>query len=65
MAAQGTPFMCLHPKYIMNPYTHERMLVGCGKCSACVARKATRYVHQIELESQYSHSVLFVTQILQ
>ena len=61
MAAQGTPFMCLHPKYIMNPYTHERMLVGCGKCSACVARKATRYVHQIELESQYSHSVLFVT----
>lgn len=60
-AVTGTPFVCLHPQTIVNPYTGEKLTVPCGKCSACQSRKAARYVNQIELEANNSYAVLFVT----
>ena len=61
MSATGTPFTCLHPKYVVNPYTHQKIASYCGECAACVARKARRYETQIQLEAKNSASVLFVT----
>lgn len=61
MKVVGTPFSCLNPRYVTNPYTGDRLLVGCGKCVACAARKATRYEHQIEMEALYSYKSLFIT----
>ena len=61
MNVTGTPFTCLHPNYVVNPYTHQKIAAYCGKCAACVARKARRYETQIQLEAQNSAAVLFVT----
>lgn len=52
---------CLHPKRIVNPYTHEVMIVSCGTCEACNLAKNSRYAFQCELESMCSKYVLFVT----
>ena len=61
MNVTGTPFTCLHPNYVVNPYTHQKVAAYCGECAACVARKARRYETQIQLEAQNSAAVLFVT----
>ena len=61
MNVTGTPFTCLHPNYVVNPYTHQKIAAYCGECAACVARKARRYETQIQLEAQNSAAVLFVT----
>ena len=61
MNVTGTPFVCLRPKLIVNPYTHEKIMVPCGQCIACQSRKAARYETQIQLEAQNSHAVVFVS----
>lgn len=61
MKIQGTPFGCLQPQTVVNPYTGEKLIVPCGKCAACAARKASRYTTQIQLEAQSSHAVVFIT----
>lgn len=61
MQAKGTPFGCLNPQTVVNPYTGEKLVVPCGKCAACALRKASRYTTQIQLEAQSSYIVLFVT----
>lgn len=52
---------CLNPKKIMNPYTHDTLVVPCGKCMACRNSKNSRMTLQCELESQSSDAVLFGT----
>ena len=61
MNVTGTPFTCLRPNYVVNPYTHQKLAAYCGECAACVARKARRYETQIQLEAKNSAAVLFVT----
>lgn len=31
---------CLHPHRVVNPYTTDILFVSCGRCAACIARKA-------------------------
>lgn len=52
---------CLHPKKIFNPYLHEFMEVPCGKCKACLMRKANSSTLKLELERKASVYCLFVT----
>ena len=52
---------CLHPKRIINPYTHESMIVPCGHCEACTLAKNSRYAFQCDLESYVSKHTLFIT----
>lgn len=52
---------CLHPKRIVNPYTHETMNVPCGHCKACILAKNSRYAFQCDLESYSSKYTVFVT----
>lgn len=61
MNVTGTPFTCLHPKLVVNPYTHEKINAPCGRCIACQSRKAARYETQIQLEAKNSFAVMFVT----
>lgn len=56
------PFVkCLEPKYIRNKYTNEPMIVGCGKCEACLSRKASMSTLKCRLESKMSIYQRFVT----
>ena len=52
---------CLHPKRIINPYTHEAMNVPCGTCEACVLAKNSRYSFQCDLESYSCKHTVFIT----
>ena len=51
---------CLHPRKIVNS-NGEEVLVPCGHCQACLSRKSSDYVQQIELESLQHKYCLFVT----
>lgn len=56
------PFVkCLHPRYIVNPYTHEHLLVPCGHCKACYTTKSLRYKLQCDLERACHKFCLFIT----
>ena len=39
--------MCTNTRFIRNKYTHERVLVKCGKCAACLQEKANRMANRI------------------
>ena len=56
------PFLkCLEPKRIVNPYTHESMLVPCGTCKSCVCNRNSRYALLCDLESTSHKYCVFVT----
>lgn len=56
------PFVkCLEPRVVRNPYTHERRLVGCGKCAACLTSKAGRNSFLCQLEESKHTYCYFVT----
>lgn len=52
---------CLHPYTITNPYTHEVMSVPCGKCKACLNRRANKWSLRIQKETEANEHFLFVT----
>ena len=52
---------CLNPKRIINPYTHETLVVPCGHCEACSLVKGSRNAFLCELESASHYCTLFVT----
>lgn len=52
---------CLNPNKVVNPYTHESMVVPCGKCKACILAKNSRYAFQCDLESYTAKHTVFVT----
>lgn len=54
-------YKCLRPRSIINPYTHERIMVGCDKCAACMQRRSARSQLQIRLEAKDSYKVIFGT----
>ena len=54
-------YKCLRPRSIINPYTRERIMVGCDKCAACMQRRSARSQLQIRLEAKDSYKVIFGT----
>lgn len=52
---------CLHPQKIMNPYTHESMIVPCGKCEACRLKKSYRSAFLCDLEAKSNKFTVFIT----
>lgn len=51
---------CLFPKTIINPYTHEKQVVPCGKCAACQNKRAASWKHRLDLERQcWKYAVFF------
>lgn len=52
---------CLHPKKIINPYTHELMFVPCNHCAACRNARANHWVQRLEIERANNRYCAFVT----
>lgn len=52
---------CISPKTIWNSYLKELQVVPCGKCSACINRKATVMVTRLNVEAQCHPYTLFCT----
>ena len=52
---------CESPKFVHNRYTHEPIIVGCGKCRACVTRDADRKAFLCSIEESEHKFCAFVT----
>lgn len=52
---------CLKPRRIINPYTHESLVVECGSCPACSLRKASMSALKVQLESLSHKYSMFIT----
>ena len=52
---------CYNPRRIVNPYTHESMIVPCGHCAACALNRASFLTQWCELESQAHKYTVFIT----
>ena len=52
---------CLNPRRILNPYTHESLVVECGHCPACSLRKSSINALKVRLESLSHKYTMFVT----
>lgn len=52
---------CLNPQRIRNQYTNESMVVGCGKCEACLLQKSSVRALKCKLETLSHKYCLFVT----
>lgn len=56
------PFIkCLHPVRIANRSTGEPIIVGCGKCAACIGMRAAQMTLKCNLESQAHRYCYFIT----
>lgn len=54
-------FSCFDPQVITNRYTGEKIVARCGKCNACINKRAFSWVHRLDLEAQCHKYVLFAT----
>lgn len=54
-------FSCLHPRRVINKYTHESITVGCGVCSACLTRRANIMSMQCSVEESDFNYCAFVS----
>lgn len=52
---------CLNPRKVYNKYTHQLLVVGCGKCAACVNSKSSNMSLQTSLESINHKYTYFLT----
>lgn len=59
---ENYPFTkCISPRRITNPYTKEKIVVGCGECYVCKMQKQNRMALKCRLESMAHRYTLFVT----
>lgn len=57
-----SPFSsCPHAHFVMNPYTHEEVMVPCGKCVFCRMAKGSILSSRLDLESSFHPYTLFFT----
>lgn len=56
-----TAVTCINPKLVHNRYTHDTIVVPCGKCTACLNAKSTQKKTICELESSCHSYTFFVT----
>lgn len=52
---------CLHPRKIVNSYSHEVVVVPCGHCKACLMRKSYKNTQRCEFERIANGYCLFIT----
>lgn len=53
--------MCIQSTYIYNKYINQSVLVDCGKCEACLQKKAVRRSNRIRNNVRDGEMCLFVT----
>lgn len=53
--------MCRNPRYIINKYTDQKVLVPCGKCDVCQETKSSARAFRIKRSIGSSEIALFVT----
>lgn len=53
--------MCTHSRYVTNRYIHQRILVKCGRCPACLQEKANARALKIRNHASSGKIGLFVT----
>lgn len=54
-------FNCEHPNVIRNPHTGQSMTVPCGKCNACLKRRAISWIDRLETERKCHPYTVFFT----
>lgn len=52
---------CLHPRKIVNRYTHEPITIPCGQCVACLLRRCYTNQMRCEQEERESPFTYFIT----
>lgn len=52
---------CLHPRKVVNKYTHESVVVSCGRCPACILRRSAVQTNLLTTYSAQFRFVYFVT----
>lgn len=52
---------CLNPKRIVNPVTHDTLIVPCGHCLACAVNRSSCLQMWCDLEAQSCEYCLFIT----
>jgi hypothetical protein len=52
---------CLHPRTVVNKYTHEPVLVSCGSCPSCILRRSGIQTNLLTTYSAQFRYVYFVT----
>ena len=53
--------MCVNKRHIKNPYTGKSLYVSCGKCPACLQKKADKRASRIRANSSPDYIDYFVT----
>ena len=52
---------CQHPRTVVNKYTHESVVVSCGRCPSCVLRRSSVQTNLLTTYSAQFRYVYFVT----
>lgn len=52
---------CQHPRTVVNKYTHEPVVVSCGRCPSCILRRSAVQTNLITTYSAQFRYVYFVT----
>ena len=62
MSKLKSPFSsCPHAHVVVNPYTHEEVMVPCGKCVFCRMAKGAILSSRLNLEASFHPYTLFFT----
>ena len=52
---------CQHPRTVVNKYTHESVVVSCGRCPSCILRRSAIQTNLLTTYSAQFRYVYFVT----
>jgi hypothetical protein len=52
---------CQHPRTVVNKYTHEPVVVACGRCPSCILRRSAVQTNLLATYSAQFRYVYFVT----
>lgn len=52
---------CQHPRTIVNKYTHEPVVVSCGRCPSCILRRSAIQTNLLTTYSAQFRYIYFVT----
>lgn len=52
---------CQHPRTVVNKYTHESVVVSCGRCPSCILRRSGVQTNLLTTYSAQFRYVYFVT----
>ena len=52
---------CQHPRTVVNKYTHESVVVSCGRCPSCILRRSAVQTNLLTTYSAQFRYIYFVT----